>query len=115
MLKKDRKYYRIGQASEIIGVEPHILRFWEKQFKEIKPRRISGQRLYRAKDLEILKRIKELLYHEGYTIPGAQKRLREKPLPGNGQNSGPGNCKNCKIIEEIRDELIKIEGLLKRR
>ncbi len=114
MLKKDRKYYRIGQVSEIIGVEPHILRFWEKQFKEIQPRRISRQRLYRAKDLKILKRIKELLYHEGYTIPGAQKRLKEELLLEKRQNLDSRTCKDCKIIEEIKHELIKIKRLLER-
>ena len=112
MLKKSRKYYRIGQVSEILGVEPHILRFWEKQFKEIQPRRISKQRLYRSQDLKLLKRIKELLYQEGYTISGAQKRLKEELSKEKKKTTSEKGCNQCKVIEDIKKELIEIKRLL---
>ncbi|GEM_PF-1854278 len=78
MLKKGKKYYKIGEISQIIGVEPHVLRFWEKEFRQIQPRRVSRRRLYREQDLKALKRIKELLYVEGYTIAGAKRRLEQE-------------------------------------
>ncbi len=113
MLKKDRKYYRIGQVSEILGVEPHVLRFWESQFKQIQPRRISRQRLYRSQDLKILKRIKELLYQEGYTIAGAKKKLQEEFSPRSKPEktkAKPVSCDN--ILEEIKRELLEIQKIL---
>ncbi|NPA93927.1 MAG: MerR family transcriptional regulator [Thermodesulfobacteria bacterium] len=115
MLKKDRKYYRIGQVSEILGVEPHVLRFWESQFKQIQPRRISRQRLYRSQDLKILKRIKELLYEEGFTIAGAKKKLQEEFSSKSRSEpektkAKPVACDN--ILEEIKRELLEIQKIL---
>ncbi len=112
MLKKDRKYYRIGQVSEIIGVEPHVLRFWESQFKQIQPRRISRQRLYRGQDLKILKRIKDLLYREGYTIAGAKKKIQQEFSRSSVQRAGRQPPLSKDFIEEIRQELLEIKRIL---
>jgi DNA-binding transcriptional MerR regulator len=74
----DRVYFRIGEVSNLVGVDPHVLRYWETEFKIIKPRRAkSKQRLYRRKDVENLLRIKTLLHDEGYTIAGARRLLRD--------------------------------------
>jgi DNA-binding transcriptional MerR regulator len=74
----DRVYFRIGEVSNLVGVDPHVLRYWETEFKIIKPRRAkSKQRLYRRKDVENLLRIKTLLPDEGYTIAGARRLLRD--------------------------------------
>jgi DNA-binding transcriptional MerR regulator len=74
----DKIYYRIGEVGRITGVKPHVLRYWESEFKEIKPLKSrSLQRLYRKKDLELILRIKQLLYEEGYTIAGAKGRIKE--------------------------------------
>lgn len=71
-------YYRIGEAAELIGVEPHVLRYWESEFPTIRPQKArSGQRVYSRKDVERLSRIKELLYSQRFTIAGARQRLRE--------------------------------------
>jgi DNA-binding transcriptional MerR regulator len=80
-------YFRIGEVSSLVGVDPHVLRYWETEFKVIKPRRAkSRQRLYRRKDVENLLRIKTLLHDEGYTIAGARRLLRDpekfKSRPG---------------------------------
>jgi len=75
----DRIYFRIGEVSNIIGVDPHVLRYWESEFKIIKPRRAkSKQRLYRRQDVENLLRIKTLLHDDGYTIAGARRLLKVK-------------------------------------
>jgi DNA-binding transcriptional MerR regulator len=71
----DRMAYRIGEIADIVGVEPHVLRYWETEFR-IRPQRSpSGQRMYRRKDLARFLRIKKLLHEEGYTIAGARKAL----------------------------------------
>ena len=76
-IPSDKRYFRIGEVSRIIGVEPYVLRYWESEFPEIKPARAdSKQRTYQRKDLEIIMEIKSLLYDEKLTIEGAKKRLR---------------------------------------
>jgi DNA-binding transcriptional MerR regulator len=69
-------YYKIREVCEIIGVEAHVLRFWETEFPALSPPKSkSGQRIYRPKDIELLLRIRKLLYEEGFTISGARKHL----------------------------------------
>ena len=80
-----KRYFRIGEASRIIGVEPHVLRYWESEFPQIRPQRAdSNQRTYQRRDLELILEIKRLLYDEKITIEGVKQRLRgplnqEKP------------------------------------
>lgn len=82
----DKKYFRIGEVGTIVGVDTHVLRYWEKEFKIIKPfRGKSKQRLYRQQDVYNLLKIKQLLHHEGYTISGARKILKNKSAKGHFQ------------------------------
>lgn len=70
-------YYSIGEVSELVGVPPHVLRYWEEEFSFLRPpKRRTGARAYREQDIARVRRIKTLLYEEGYTIKGARKRLR---------------------------------------
>jgi len=72
----DKEYFRIGEVSRILDVDPYVVRFWESEFKSIKPIRTkSYQRLYRRKDLEELLIIKNLLYSDKFTISGAKRQL----------------------------------------
>jgi DNA-binding transcriptional MerR regulator len=72
----DKLFYKIGEVSKIVGVEPYVLRYWETEFPFLKPRKNkSGQRVYIKKDVEFLLYIKRLLYHERYTLEGVRKRL----------------------------------------
>jgi len=74
----EKQYFKIGEVSEILNVEPYELRYWESEFKILKPTRTRArQRLYHKKDLELLLEIKHLLYDEKFTIAGAKKRLQE--------------------------------------
>jgi DNA-binding transcriptional MerR regulator len=74
----NKLYFRIGEVAKLIGVEPYVLRYWESEFTDIKPSKSkSGQRLYKRRDVELLLKIKELLYEERYTINGAKKRLKD--------------------------------------
>ena len=71
-------YYRIGEVSQIVGVEPHVLRYWETEFRSIRPQKSrKGQRIYSRRDVDKLLKVRDLLYTHGFTIAGARKRLRE--------------------------------------
>ncbi len=77
-ISQERLYYRIGEVSRITGIKPHVLRYWESEFKVIKPHKgVSLQRLYRRKDLDLILKIKKLLYEEGFTISGAKKKIKD--------------------------------------
>jgi DNA-binding transcriptional MerR regulator len=73
----DKAFFRIGEVSRILGVPPYVVRYWESEFKTVKPSRTrSDQRLYRRKDVQTLLVIKRLLYEEKFTIDGARRRLQ---------------------------------------
>jgi DNA-binding transcriptional MerR regulator len=77
-ISHERLYYRIGEVSRITGLKPHVLRYWESEFKVIKPHKGGSlQRLYRRKDLDLILKIKKLLYEDGFTIAGAKKKIRD--------------------------------------
>ena len=95
----DRMFYRIKDVCTITGLKPHVLRYWEQEFKDIKPEKSStGQRLYKRKDLDTIIAIKKLLYEKRYTIDGAKKYLT-------GQR---------RIMDEIRAELTQIVEILRK-
>ena len=69
-------YYKIGEACKILAIQPYVLRYWETEFPFLSPNKSkSGQRVYSDREIEVIRRIKELLYEEGYTIAGAKKKL----------------------------------------
>ena len=70
-------YFRIGEVAGLVGVEPHVLRYWEREFRSIRPSKSAkGQRVYSRRDVENLLRVRDLLYAEGFTIAGAKKKLQ---------------------------------------
>ena len=78
-----RLYYKIGEACKVLGIQPYVLRYWETEFPALAPSKSrSGQRVYSEKELEIIRRIKGLLYEEGYTIAGAKKKLESELANG---------------------------------
>ena len=116
----DRMFFKIGDVSEIAGVETHVLRFWESEFPTLRPRKTSsGQRQYRRKDVETVLSIKELLYQDGYTIAGARRVLRTGARSRAGAASADGECAAAKqrafkkALQEIRSELKQILELVK--
>ena len=98
----DKRYFRIGEVSRIIGVEPYVLRYWESEFPQIRPPRAgSNQRTYRREHVERILEIKRLLYDEKMTIEGARKKLRE----GKGkQGTPPKECLE-QLQADLRDTL----------
>jgi len=100
----DKRYFRIGEVSRIIGVEPYVLRYWESEFSQIRPARAdSKQRTYQKRDLELIMEIKRLLYDEKLTIEGAKKRLKTEKRPGSEPALDPQ-----KMIKDIKKELQNI-------
>lgn len=114
-----KKYYRIGEVCKLVGLEAHIIRYWESAFPAIRPRRASKQRLYRAKDLETILVIKKLLYEEGFTIAGAKKKLsgnilQNQTATGRDPARQQPLCESCqKTFMGIRAELLSLIERLK--
>lgn len=104
-LPEGKRYFRIGEVSRILGVEPYVLRYWESEFPQISPRRAeSNHRTYQRKDLEIIVEVKRLLYDEKMTIEGARKRLKE-----GGSDRKPDYSST---LQYIKDELRNILNIL---
>ncbi|OPL14400.1 MAG: hypothetical protein AVO38_02170 [delta proteobacterium ML8_D] len=103
---KGKKYYRIGEVSELIGVEAHVLRYWEGEFRQIRTHRVAKQRLYRIEDIDFIRHIKTLLYDQGFTIAGAKKRIAEE------QKMEKGGDSTDELLREIRHELIAISEMI---
>ncbi len=114
----DRLYYRIGEVSRITGLKPHVLRYWESEFRVIKPHKGGSlQRLYRRKDLDLILKIKKLLYEEGFTISGAKKKIRDLERLENRQMKlklveKRSNGKDHELLVSIREELKGIRKML---
>lgn len=111
----DKLYFKIGEVSQIAGVEPYVLRYWESEFPVINPGRSkSKQRLYTRKDLEIILEIKRLLYEERYTIEGAKKRMMAKERGSGKQMSmGFNEERYRQLLLEVKGELKAIKRLLR--
>src|ERR1041385_6847097 len=90
VLIPEKLYFRIGEVSRLCHLPAYVLRFWETEFPQLKPVKSStGQRMYRRKDVESVLRIKQLLYEEGFTIPGARQHLRAEVKTDKKQNPLP--------------------------
>jgi DNA-binding transcriptional MerR regulator len=101
----NKRFFRIGEVSRIIGVKPYVLRYWESEFPNLRPRRAdSKQRTYQREDIETLGEIKRLLYEERLTIEGAKKRLKSTRKAGSVQSAT--------LLKEIKEELGQILTLL---
>ncbi|MGD0915017.1 MAG: MerR family transcriptional regulator [Thermodesulfobacteriota bacterium] len=117
-ISSERLYYRIGEVSRITGLKPYVLRYWESEFKVIKPHKEgSFQRLYRRKDLDLILKIKKLLYEEGFTIAGAKKKIRDMERAENSQMQlrlveRETNGKDNELLVAIREELKGIRRML---
>ena len=105
-----KMYYSISEAAKIVGVEPYVLRFWEKEFPHLKAKKNrAGNRVYKPDDIKRATRIKRLLHDEGYTIEGAKKLLKKD---GRQVGSDPNAKKVKSVLREIREDIDKIIKLL---
>ena len=103
-----KRYFTIGEVSELCAVKPHVLRYWEQEFPQLKPvKRRGNRRYYQRQDVLIIRQIRGLLYDEGFTIGGARQRLT-------GDDAKNDVSQSQQIIKQIRMELEQILKLLRR-
>jgi DNA-binding transcriptional MerR regulator len=126
----DKDFYRIGEVSRLTALKPFVLRYWETEFPMLEPvKSPSGHRLYRQEDVEMVLRIKRLLYDEGFTIAGARRHLREQNEDGEGSGvaaagggptssaaaEGTAQLLSRKMLLDLRDTLRAFLTLLERK
>jgi len=105
---RGKMYYSITEVSELTGLKPHILRYWETEFPTLHPKKNrAGNRAYRQKDIDMILLIKRLLYEEGYTIDGARRRI--KAMRGKGKKPEKGDRK---LLKEIYKEIKEILSIM---
>jgi len=103
-----KRYFTIGEVSELCAVKPHVLRYWEQEFPQLKPvKRRGNRRYYQRQDVIIIRQIRSLLYEEGFTIGGARLRLT-------GEEAKTDVSQSQQIIKQMRTELEEILKLLRR-
>lgn len=103
-----KRYFTIGEVGELCDVKPHVLRYWEQEFDQLKPvKRRGNRRYYRYHDVLLIRQIRSLLYQEGYTITGARHRLT-------GEDAKDDQNQSRQIIRQVRAELEELLTLLGR-
>ncbi len=103
-----KRYFTIGEVSELCGVKPHVLRYWEQEFPHLKPvKRRGNRRYYQRHDVIMIRQIRSLLYEQGFTIGGARLRLE-------GEYAKVDQSKSSQLARQVRVELEEILQILKR-
>ena len=110
----EKLYYRIGEVEEITAVPAYVLRYWESEFKLLRPKKNpAGQRLYRPRDVELVQRIKTLLYDERLTLEGAKKRLLAESRRSSQQlDLGLRETQYADALKRVRDRLTALRARL---
>ena len=104
----NKRYFTIGEVSELCGVKPHVLRYWEQEFPTLKPvKRRGNRRYYQRHDVILIRQIRSLLYEQGYTIGGARQKL-------SGEAAKEDTSQSQQIIHQTRLELEEVLEILKR-
>src|SRR6478672_5065051 len=110
-----KRYFTIGEVSELCGVKPHVLRYWEQEFTQLKPlKRRGNRRYYQHHEVLLIRRIRELLYEHGFTINGARNRLEEPMHSGGGHGTKTMTVPQPISPGNIRKELKSILKMLER-
>jgi DNA-binding transcriptional MerR regulator len=103
-----KRYFTIGEVSELCAVKPHVLRYWEQEFPQLKPlKRRGNRRYYQRQDVILIRQIRSLLYEHGFTIGGARQRL-------SGDEAKEDSNQSQQIIRQLCAELEKVRELLRR-
>ena len=113
MAKAETAYRTIAEVSDLLQLQPSVLRFWETQFTQVKPMKRMGRRYYNAEDVVLLAHIRDLLYKEGFTIKGVQKRLKEKTTSETSQEEATSVPNDTVKTDALLSELISIRDYLK--
>ena len=112
-----RLYRSISEVSELVGVKPHVLRYWETQFSMLRPKKNrAGNRMYRPEEVKMLLRIKDLLYGRRFTIAGARRKLLDERRDGPAQvEMGFSEAENKLVLHEVKTELKRLLERLRER
>ena len=103
-----KRYFTIGEVSELCGVKPHVLRYWEQEFEQLKPvKRRGNRRYYQRGDVIMIRQIRSLLYEQGFTIGGARQKM-------SGEDAREDITQSQQIVHQVRLELEEVLQLLKR-
>ena len=103
-----KRYFTIGEVSDLCAVKPHVLRYWEQEFPQLKPvKRRGNRRYYQRQDVLIIRQIRSLLYEEGFTIGGARQKLT-------GDEARTDVSQSQQIIKQLRIELEQVLKILRR-
>ncbi|HTT08871.1 MAG TPA: MerR family transcriptional regulator [Gammaproteobacteria bacterium] len=103
-----KRYFTIGEVSDLCAVKPHVLRYWEQEFPQLKPiKRRGNRRYYQRQDVILIRQIRGLLYEHGFTIGGARQRL-------SGEDARADNNLSQQIIRQLRTELEEVLNILRR-
>ena len=103
-----KRYFTIGEVSELCAVKPHVLRYWEQEFPQLKPvKRRGNRRYYQRQDVLMIRQIRSLLYEQGFTIGGARQRM-------SGEDAREDVTQSQQIVHQLRIELEDVLQLLKR-
>jgi DNA-binding transcriptional MerR regulator len=103
-----KRYFTIGEVSELCGVKPHVLRYWEQEFPQLKPvKRRGNRRYYQRQDVLMIRQIRSLLYEQGFTIGGARQKM-------SGEDARVDVTQSQQIVHQVRLELEEVLQLLKR-
>jgi DNA-binding transcriptional MerR regulator len=103
-----KRYFTIGEVSDLCGVKPHVLRYWEQEFTQLKPvKRRGNRRYYQRQDVLMIRQIRSLLYEQGFTIGGARQRM-------SGEDAREDVTQSQQIVHQLRIELEDVLQLLKR-
>ena len=108
-----KRYFTIGEVSELCGVKPHVLRYWEQEFTQLKPvKRRGNRRYYQHHEVLLIRRIRQLLYEEGFTISGARSRLDNQAVNQQGDVGENSGSFGKYTPDSLRSEIRKIIALL---
>ena len=103
-----KRYFTIGEVSSLCGVKPHVLRYWEQEFPQLKPvKRRGNRRYYQRQDVLMIRQIRSLLYEQGFTIGGARQKM-------SGEEAKEDVTQSQQIVHQVRLELEEVLHLLKR-
>ena len=103
-----KRYFTIGEVSDLCGVKPHVLRYWEQEFPQLKPvKRRGNRRYYQRQDVLMIRQIRSLLYEQGFTIGGARQKM-------SGEDAREDITQSQQIVHQVRLELEEVLQLLKR-
>jgi len=109
-----KHYFNIGEVSKLCAVKPHVLRYWEQEFPQLKPvKRRGNRRSYQRHDVKLIRQIRKLLYSEGFTISGARARLEQQAAEGKSKpQSGLGDD-GAKLLRRLIEELNEVRDMLR--